>query len=185
MTRILPVLLLIAALLGIATASADTPLSFRQEGNIIIVSGWLQPNVEPSAAWDILTDYEHFPEFVPGIRLNRIVTADDRFKIVEQQGELMAGSLRVPYGGTMRITEIPQHELHILFLNGLFKDVEGTWLVGKKRPVKLSYELRMDLMKSPYPPSMANLIAEQQVKLWVSVFAAEMERRQNKKRGRP
>lgn len=165
---------------GLAQLVQSEPrLSVRQEGNIIIVSGWLQPDVTPAEAWRVLTDYERFPAFVPGIRANRITTDLGARKVIEQQGEVTAGSLKIPYGGTMLISETPEREMRIVFLNGLFKDVQGTWQLGRKRPVRLSYEMRMDLMKSPYPPTLANQIAEQQVRNWVAVFAAEMERRQS------
>ncbi len=173
--------LLTCLLVGVSLpVQADPRLTVRQEGNVIIVAGALEPDVAPAEAWSVLTDYDRFPEFVPGIRLNRVVKDNGSRKLVEQQGELMAGTLKVPYFGTMQIDEKPSKEMRILFLNGLFKDVQGTWQLSGKKPVKLSYEMRMDLMKSPYPPAMAHAIAQQQVNTWVAVFSAEMERRKNR-----
>ena len=48
------------------------------------------------------------------------------------------------------------------------------------RPLKLTYRMDMDLMKTPFPPPLAPAIAEQQVRTWVEVFGREMERRKAK-----
>jgi ribosome-associated toxin RatA of RatAB toxin-antitoxin module len=176
-------LLLVICLPAFAASEAPA-MSIRQEGNLLIVRGWLKADVDPAIAWAVLTDYEQHPRFVPGIRLSRIVSSSERQTLLEQQGEVLAGSLRVPYGGTMRIDESPMQGMTIVFLSGLFKDVRGEWQLGREKPVKLSYEMRMDLQKTPYPPMMANLLAEQQVKQWVAVFSAEMERRQKNSRSK-
>lgn len=173
-----------ASALPFAVAAETPRMSIRQEGNLLIVQGSLQPAVDPATAWAVLTDYDSHDEFIPGIRLSRVLSSQERQKLVEQQGEVMAGSLRVPYGGTMRIDESPMEGVSIVFVSGLFKDVRGEWLLGRKSPAKLTYEMRMDLLKTPYPPGMANLLAEQQVRQWVTVFAAEMERRQKMSRSK-
>lgn len=79
--------------------------------------------------------------------------------LVEQQGELLAGSLRIPYGGQMLIQESPGLGLQIGFLSGLFKDVEGEWRIESMKPFKLYYQMRT----------------------WVIIFAQEMALRQKNK----
>lgn len=161
--------------------AAEMQATVRQDGNILIVNGWLAVAVDNALAWQVLTDYESFPTFVPGIRVNRILSSQGNRKLVEQQGEVLAGSLRMPYGGQMLIQESPGLGLQIRFLSGLFKDVEGEWRIESRKPLKLSYQMRMDLMKSPFPAPLAPQIAEQQVRSWVTVFAQEMTQRQTKK----
>jgi ribosome-associated toxin RatA of RatAB toxin-antitoxin module len=166
-------------------AAAEMQTQVRQQGNLLLVDGWLSVGVEPPLAWQVLTDYEQFPNFVPGIRVNRILASKGPHKLVEQQGEMQAGSLRMAYGGQMQIEEAPGQGLQIRFLTGLFKDLEGEWRIDARKPLRLSYQMRLDLMKSPLPPPLAPQFAEQQVRTWVTVFAREMEQRQKNKGARP
>lgn len=158
--------------------AAETHVSVRQEGMLLRVEGWLTTPVDVATAWSVLTDYSRFPDFVPGIRQNQVVEAKGNTKMVSQQGELAMGTLRMPYEGTMRIEEAPREGISIQFLSGLFKDVEGQWQVGRSRPLKLTYRMQMDLMKTIIPAPLVSPMAEAQVRLWVTVFAQEMERRQ-------
>ncbi len=157
---------------------AETGLSVRQEGTQLTVEGWLKTSVDRATAWTVLTDYPRFPEFVPGIYANQVVEAKNGVKLIEQRGEVISGPVRLTYTGQMRVEEHPGEGLAILFLSGPFKDVRGEWNIEPGRPLKMIYRMRMDLMKSPFPPPLAPTIAEQQVRTWVDVFGREMERRE-------
>jgi ribosome-associated toxin RatA of RatAB toxin-antitoxin module len=174
---------LFCLLLGLSGAlqAAEMQTRRRQEGNWLLVDGWLAVGVDIGLAWQVLTDYENFPAFVPGIRSNRILSTQGHRKLVEQQGEMLAGSLRMPYAGQMQIHETPGQGLQIRFISGLFKDVEGEWRIEARKPLKLAYQMRVDMMKSPFPAPLAPQIAEQQVRTWVTAFAQEMEQRHNNK----
>lgn len=169
--------------LGMTTAQgAGNGLTVRQEGNQLIVEGLLQTTADPATAWAVLTDYPRFPQFVPGIHSNQILEAKNGVKLIEQRGEVVSGPFRLVYTGQMRVEEHPGEDLVILFLSGPFKDVRGEWNIEPGRPLKMIYRMRMDLMKSPFPPPLAPSIAEQQVRTWVDVFAREMERREMERR---
>ncbi len=161
---------------------AETGLSVRQEGTQLTVEGWLKTSVDSATAWAVLTDYPRFPEFVPGIHANQVVEAKNGVKLIEQRGEVISGPVRLPYTGQIRVEEHPGEGLVILFLSGPFKDVRGEWNIEPGRPLKMIYRMRMDLMKSPFPPPLAPAIAEQQVRTWVEVFGREMERREMERR---
>ncbi|MDD5390775.1 MAG: SRPBCC family protein [Gallionellaceae bacterium] len=163
-----------------AIAAADTPLTVIQSGSLLSVEGWLETRATREIAWSVLTDYEHFSDFVPGIRANRVLESQGRVKTVAQSGEVVTGMFKLLYEGTMRIEEYPDEGLSILFLSGPFKEVRGEWRMEraeKKRPLRLVYRMNMDMMKTPFPPPLAPSIAEQQVRTWVDVFAREMDKR--------
>ena len=172
---------ILALCLGMSLARAAEPvagtqISARQEGMVLSVEGWLDTRADKATAWRVLTDYTRFPEFVPGIRSNRILEARNGAKLIEQRGEVIAGAFRMSYDGIMRVEERGRDNIQILFLSGPFKDVRGEWSLQAGRPLRLAYRMRMDLMKSPFPPPLAPGIAEQQVRTWVEVFGREMER---------
>lgn len=168
--------LILSLWLAINLAHAETGMRVRQDGMLLTVEGSLATPVDAARAWRVLTDYARFPEFVPGIHGNRLVREQDGFKFVEQRGEVVTGAFRMAYGGILRIQEFRPDGLRIQFISGPFKDAEGEWRVQAGQPLRLSYRLRMDLMKSPFPPPLAPGIAEQQVRVWVEAFAREMEK---------
>lgn len=172
---------LLAVWLAMTSAhGAETGIQVRQEGTLLVVEGWLKAAVGNATAWSVLTDYERFPEFVPGILGNRVVEAGNGLKTIEQRGEVVAGQFRMSYTGLMRVEERRGEAVDIQFVSGPFKDVRGQWNIQGGRPLKLVYRMSMDLMKSPFPPPLAPAIAEQQVKTWVEVFGQEMERKAKK-----
>lgn len=152
----------------------------RQEGAFLVVEGWLETRADLDTAWAVLTDYTRFPEFVPGITSNRVLAARDGHKTIAQRGQIMAGQVRMPYEGQMEVNEHVKEGLDIVFLSGPFKDARGSWRITPGRPLKLSYSMRMDLNKTPFPPPLAPAIAQQQVSAWVDVFGREIARRSGK-----
>lgn len=183
-----PYFALVCALLaGPAPASAapDLQVSVRQAGSLLSVEGWLETAATPEVAWSVLTDYARFPDFVPGILANRVLESVGRNKLIEQRGEVVSGMFRMRYEGTMRVEESPVSGLSIRFLSGPFKDVSGEWRLEtaeKHGPIRLVYQMNMDMMKSPFPPPLAPGIAEQQVRAWVEVFAREMGNRMDNRK---
>ena len=170
---------------GVSQAQAEAVLAVaqittRQEGMILVVEGWLQTKADKATAWAVLTDYARFPEFVPGITSNQVLQASNGHKTIAQRGQVMAGQVRVPYEGLMDVTERHHEGMDILFLSGPFKDVRGTWRMTPGRPLILSYSMRMDLSRTPFPPPLAPTLAQQQVSVWVEMIGREIERRAGK-----
>lgn len=168
-------------------ALAQTSISVKQSGSQLTVEGWLDTQASRKVAWSVLTDYPHFPEFVPGIRSNRVLESDGPRKTIAQSGEINAGVFRLQYEGTMKITESPDDGLDIRFTTGPFKGVHGEWRMetSEKNPgLRLVYRMNMDMMQSPFPPPLAPGIAEQQVRTWVDVFGREMDKRMERRKAK-
>ena len=177
-------LIVIRILLGMALigggqvmAAAPPAVNFQQQGTHLLVSGELTVPVSPATAWAVLTDYERVPEFVPGMRVSRVLEQSGNTRVVEQQGEMQANNMRMLFMGTLRITEEPTNRLSVQFLSGTFRNMQGQWtLQGKRAPVTLAYQLDFDA-GTPYPSPVMVGMLQQQVIHWVTSLAAEMERR--------
>jgi len=154
-------------------------MSLRQVGNLLTVEGQLDVPVNQTTAWSVLTDYARFSEFVPGITSSRILELRDNFKMLEQRGVVNAGQFRMPFQGAVRVEERLREgrpvSLAIAFVSGPMKDIRGEWSIKSGPPLVLSYQMHMDLMKTPFPPPIAVTIIEQQVRTWVEAFAREMQ----------
>lgn len=146
---------------------------------MLSVRGQLDVPVNQSVAWAVLTDYARFPEFVPGINSSRVIEQRNSMKLIEQRGMVSAGSFRMPFQGMAQVEERKRdgqpESIRIVFVSGPLKDVQGEWRVKPGVPLELSYSMRMDMMKTPFPPPMAGTIIEQQVRSWVEAFAQEMQ----------
>ena len=154
-----------------------TPITTKQDGVMLTVQGELNTQVGREVAWSVLTDYTRFPEFVPGVLSNRVLASANGLKRIAQRGQVNAGQFGFQYEGIMQVAETHGEGIDIVFLSGPFKDVRGAWRLSAAQPVKLSYSMRMDLTKAPFPPPLTPGIAQQQVSAWVGAFAQEMARR--------
>lgn len=162
---------------GAAPAAALPGVNLSQQGSRLLVSGEVLVPVSPATAWEVLTDYERIPQFVPGMRISRVIQREGNTRVLEQQGEMQANNMRMLYFGTLKVTEEPSSRLTVQFLNGTFRNMQGQWLLeGKRAPVKLAYHLDYDT-GTPYPSPMMAAMLQQQVVHWVSSLAAEMQRR--------
>jgi ribosome-associated toxin RatA of RatAB toxin-antitoxin module len=181
---LLQTLLLTSLMVTFATA-AETRISVREEGRFLTIQGQLSVPVNPATAWTVLTDYARFPEFVPGIHGSRILQQRNTMKMIEQSGMVTAGSFRMPFQGLAQVEELRREgqpdSIRIAFVSGPMKDVVGEWRLTPGTPLELSYSLRMDIMKTPFPPPMAATIVEQQVRTWVEAVAREMQTVKRKK----
>lgn len=164
---------------------AQTQISVRQEGNILTVEGAIAAPLDRLTAWTVLTDYARFPKFVPGIHGNRVLEQRGDFRLIEQRGMIANKQFQMPFQGVMQVEEhkrdgVPEG-MKILYVSGPLKDVRGEWNIQAGKPLGLSYRMRMDLTKTPFPPTMAVSIVEQQVRTWVDAFSQEMQVMQRNK----
>lgn len=154
-------------------------MSMRQDGNILVVEGRMELPISVETAWAVMTDYPRFPEFVPGITSNRILEQRKELKLIEQRGVIDTGQFRMPFQGVMQVEERKRdgkpEGVKIVFVSGPLKDVQGEWNIRPGKPLGLSYSMRMDVSKAPFPPPMSVPIIEQQVRTWVEAFASEMQ----------
>jgi ribosome-associated toxin RatA of RatAB toxin-antitoxin module len=160
-----------------AAAADPIAVNFQQQGTHLIAWGELTVPVSAATAWEVLTDYQHVPEFVPGMRISRVLEQTGNICMVEQQGEMMANNLRMFFQGVLKIIRESPDRLSVQFVSGTFRNMQGQWTVtGKNSPVKLGYQLDLDT-GTPFPSPIMVAMLQQQVALWVSSLAAEMERR--------
>lgn len=78
-------------LLTTAAAAATPEVEIRRDGAAYVVRAHADLDADQRTAWATVTDYEHLPEFVPGIRsaqvLARVAAGGSERLLVEQSGE--------------------------------------------------------------------------------------------------
>lgn len=167
--------LLVAGVLAIPALAAQPVLETRLAPGLVTVSGRLDVPVERARAWQVLTQPDRFPAFVPGLKTSRTLEQRGATRLIAQSGELTAGP-RLRFEAVVRSDEIAGEGVKLQFLSGPFKNSSGEWRLSGERPVTLAYQLRVDLTQSPLPPPLAGQIADQQVRVWLNALAEEMQR---------
>ncbi len=147
---------------------------------MLTVEGSLSTPLSQAAVWAILTDFPRFSDFVPGIHSNRVLQQRNNLKLIEQRGMISTSQVQMPFQGVIQVEEhyrdgVPEG-MRISYLSGPLKDVQGEWNIQPGNPLVLTYRMRMDITKMPFPPPMAAPIAEQQVQTWVDAFSRELRK---------
>src|SRR4051812_1792339 len=83
--RVLAALVLIAC---VAPVAAQTlALETYRRGDAVTVFAEVQLDVDPSTAWDVLSDYDHLSQFIPDMSVSRVVSRTGDTALVEQKGD--------------------------------------------------------------------------------------------------
>ena len=102
-TRLLLVLLV---LLPRSAAAATIAISLASRADTIEIEGSAELNADPETAWRVLTDYERYVDFIPGLQESRVVARNGATVTVEQTGNVELWKLHMPLDVTFEITEM-------------------------------------------------------------------------------
>ncbi len=134
--------LLLALLPGMCSggtdAAAEPPVPVVQVENrdgIVVLDLRYRVPVSPAEAWDVLTDFENMPAFIPNLDSSRVLLRNGSLIHLEQKGRLRLGMLPIPYESTRQLETVPYRSIRAHSLSGntrmeslmlLTRDVEGT-----------------------------------------------------------
>jgi len=112
-----------------ATAATIT-VDAERRGDTIDIRASADLKTDPTTAWRVLTDYERYPEFIPDLRVSRVIARRGAAVTVEQSGSATLWLFRIPLDITFEITELPPYRLH------------SRAVAGSMRAMSSSYQLR-------------------------------------------
>jgi hypothetical protein len=92
-----------------------------QDGTLVLDITYRLP-VSQRVAWDVLTDFEAMPGFVPNLEESHILRRDSKRIIVEQKGHVSLGLLNFPYESRREIETTPYQMLRAHSLTGTQMD---------------------------------------------------------------
>jgi carbon monoxide dehydrogenase subunit G len=93
-------------LLAHDAAAATIAMSLASRDGAIEIDGTAELDADAETAWFVLTDYERYVDFIPGLRDSRVVARSGATVTVEQIGDVTLGPLHRPLDVTFEITEM-------------------------------------------------------------------------------
>lgn len=83
-------------------------MSLASSDGTIEINGTAELDADIATAWGVLTDYERYVDFIPGMRESRVVARSGATVTVEQICDITVGPLHRPLDVTFEITEMAQ-----------------------------------------------------------------------------
>jgi ribosome-associated toxin RatA of RatAB toxin-antitoxin module len=141
-----PILLLtvFAVTLTIAVAqavnAASISVSAQRRGDTVEIQASALLEADAATAWRVLTDYDHYTEFIPDLRVSRVVARHGSTVTVEQSGDATLWFFRVPLNITFEVTELPPNRLQSRAVAGSLRALASSYvLTPADTGVRLDY----------------------------------------------
>jgi hypothetical protein len=108
-----PLLLLFAAAGSLASPAdaAAVSVDVERRGEAVVIEASTRLNSSAATAWRVLTDYDRYGDFIPGVLSSRVVDRRGTTVTVEQSDELALWLLRMPLRVTYAIREFPPNRV--------------------------------------------------------------------------
>jgi len=116
----------------------------HRDGEAIVVSAVAEVAGDRRVAWEVLTGYERYPEFVPDLRSTRVTGRSERAASLEQRGTAGWLFYRVNVFVALSVVEEPFERVHSVSTGGDFREFSGTYrLLSTADGIRLEYSGRM------------------------------------------
>lgn len=166
-------------LLALPRAHAEARVSVDADATRIRVEAQIATTVNRDLAWQVLSDYNHWAEFIPDMQLSRVVSKPGEPLLVEQRG-VIPWLPNFPLVVIASVQETPKKGLRFQRVAGNIRAIEGEWQIHGWRKVRLVYRSTVE-PGFPIPPQMSIEIFKQDAKAKLEAMAAEMARRKARK----
>lgn len=137
MRGVLPNLLLVSALTifsrfaahaesapGSGTQGID--VTAKKVSNMVVIDVSMLVEATPREAWDVLTDYDHMPKFLPNLQSSKILSKSPTRLEVAQKGGATHGPISITFDVVREVQLKPYSEIISHVISGDLKKVDGT-----------------------------------------------------------
>ena len=186
MRRVLPAFVSGAAaslaLSGDPLRAQEIRFSAEREGEFVVVSAIVDLPVERGIAWEVLSDYDHYAEFIPDMRVSRVIWRDEDGMVVEQKGEVRFLIFRQAIDATTAVVEMPQRRIVSRLISGNLKEMSGTYeLYDAPLGVQLVHAGRL-VPEFVLPPVIGMIAVRQALERQFTAMVREIIRRGERSR---
>lgn len=96
---------------GPPAAAAMVTINTKLKGDAVDIHASAMLNADAATAWHVLTDYDHYAEFIPDLRVSRVIAREGNTLTVEQSGETAIWLFKMPVHVTFEVNEMPPNSL--------------------------------------------------------------------------
>lgn len=167
--------MLALGLLAPAPANAEAIVHIQANMGVIQINAEIDTVVDQKTAWNVLTDYNRWAEFIPDLWLCRVISQPGEPIRLEQRGRIPQLP-NLPLVIIADIEETPMTSLRFQRIAGNIKTLAGEWRIKGKKRVQLIYQASVE-PGFPLPPQLTLDIFRGDAKLRLEAMAEEMARR--------
>lgn len=180
----------VAALLALASAAteagaADVVVSVEHAGAVTVVHADARVATSLATAWGVLTDYDRYDRFIPGVRASRTLARDGANVTVAQSDDVVIGVLPLRVDVTYDIVESPPDRLRSHAQAGALPVLDSVYtLVQDASGVRVDYVGRIEGGLPLIAPLASSMLATSVTRQF-EALAGEIERRTLVAHGEP
>ena len=127
--RLAFLLMLGAAACALARPAADISVEAISQDEGVQVTARAVVHAPAELIWQTLTDYDHLPQFVPGIDSSRVLSRQGTQLVVEQKGGARWWFFYYPIRVTVATTERPYERIDVHLLQGNLRRLDGGYRI--------------------------------------------------------
>ena len=110
-------------------AAADIAVAADRDGDTIDIHASAVLKADAATAWSVLTDYGSYSEFIPDLRVSRVVARDGAKVTVEQSGDADLWRFKMPLEVTFEINEFPPSRLQSRAVGGSLRALASSYVL--------------------------------------------------------
>jgi ribosome-associated toxin RatA of RatAB toxin-antitoxin module len=167
---------LLLALLTQGASAATISVGVESHADIVEIEASAVLNADAVTAWRVLTDYEHYVEFIPGLQESRVLGRKGATVTVKQSGDVTLWLLHVPLDVTLEITENAPTRLDSHAVAGDLRALDSHYVLTQEGSgVRLEYFGKLDSALALFGP-LERLAVKQNIARRFQALADEIER---------
>jgi hypothetical protein len=167
--------LLAIVLLGAGNVLADARVQVEADAAVIRVAAEIDTAVDRDTAWSVLSDYNHWADFVPDLLVCRVISPPGEALRLEQRGRI-PWLPNLPLVVILQVEETPPKSIRFQRIAGNVRALAGEWQIQGKSHVRLVYRSIVE-PGFPMPPQTSMEIFRNDAKVRLEAMAREMARR--------
>lgn len=161
-----------------APDAAEVTVHASRHGDVLYVEASAEFAADKYRVWQVLTDYNHLADFIPGMRVSRILERRSGVVIVEQKGDVRLLFVTYPIEVTLAIAEFPHERIVSRAVKGNFLEMHNAYyLEVQQERIRLRYAGRMT-PDFQVPPLIGTIMFRKNVEAQFGALVDEILRRQ-------
>ena len=104
----------------------DIEVAAKKVADMVVIDVSMLVAATPREAWDVLTDYDHMPKFLPNLQSSKILSKSPTRLEVAQKGGASHGPITISFDVVRDVQLKPYSEIKSHVISGDLKKVDGT-----------------------------------------------------------